>query len=146
MSSSLDGSFVRSIRMPQLTSESVPVDVWFELGKIRFHDPLDPEEICSVTPEEFEERIKALNDQVDRLEEKYGRHSDKRVVYCGRQEFKRFFNDAMEMTAEAKKQVHIGMPLSQLFEAERTRKPIRARPGFESPIFQETQSGLIIPK
>jgi hypothetical protein len=132
--------------MPKLTSESVPVDVWFELGKIRFRDPLDPEEeICSVTPEEFEERMIALNDQVDRLEEKYGKHSDKRVVYCGRREFKRFFSDAMEMAAEAKKQVHIGMPLSQLMEAERERKPVRMRPGFESPAFRETQSGLMIP-
>ena len=153
MSSSLDGSSIQSFVMPKITSESVPVDVRFEQGKFRWADPLDPEaEEDSATVDEFEERIRALNDMVDSLAEKYGRTSDKRVVYCGTQEFKKFFNQAMEAVHQARKQIHIGMPLSTIFEAERDRRPVSARTGFgggreivDNRSYKTAPSGLLIP-
>jgi hypothetical protein len=142
MSASLDGREIKPIRMPKITSESIPVDVYFELGKIRFLDFMDPENgVLSVTVDEFEERIRALDGMVDSLEEKYGARSDKRVVYCGRKEWKRFFSEAMEMCEQARKKIFVGMPLDTLFEAEKMRKPVTRRSGFET-----TRSGLIVPR
>ena len=137
---SIDGSSVKPIRMPKLSMAAEEVDVWFEMGKIRFNDPLNPEEICSVTVGEFEERIRGLSDYVDELESRYNSKAEERVVYCGKKEFKRFFNAAMEMIEQCRRQIHVGLPLSTINEAESEIRPVSSRSGFHS-----SKSGLLVP-
>jgi hypothetical protein len=143
-----DRSKSRIILMPKLHDDTNAADVWFEAGMIYFEDPKDRNEVASCTLAHFQDYIETLKTYVDEDEVLT-------QFVCGRQAVRRFIRDAVDLIQEVEPQLHVGLPIETIAEAEADRAGRRVRPGFYSPAidstadvaeFTQRKSGLIVPK
>ena len=125
----------RVLKMPKLTPTTVAVDVWFEQGMILFEDPSDPDQICRVTVDDFEERIHALSEMVDDLHDKRRKYQDTAIVDCDKRDWERFRCEVRELIRESRQQIHVGLPPDILTDALDAKTPVSVQPGFESKLW-----------
>jgi hypothetical protein len=142
-----DRSYCKIVTIPKLHDDTEPAEVWFEAGAIHFRNATNPEEVNTASVEEFEARIEAV---AGYIEDDY--FCGKFV--CGKQAARRALFNLRELIKEAKKQLHVGMPVSVIAEEERSRKPTKMRSYFGDSVsqasrmggFTKRQSGLIVPQ
>jgi len=118
--------------MPRLTPSTQPVDVWFEQGMILFEDPANPEQICRVTIDEFEERIHTLSELVERYHDKRRKYQDAAIVDCDKNDWERFRGEVRELIRESREQIHVGLPPEIMAAALQSKAPLSVQSGFES--------------
>jgi hypothetical protein len=81
---------------------------------------------------------------VERFESEYKHQPDARIVHCGKQEWDRFRYNIKELLHEAKKQIHVGLPMGYLVENAQFRQPTFVQ--IEHEMGQlNSKSGLILP-
>ena len=119
------------IRMPKLTPDTEPVDVWFEEGVILFYDPHYPDQIIRCSIADFEARVRGLSELVERYERKHRHNPDARIVFCGKMEWERFLYNVRDLIQEAKRQIHVGLPLNVIADAVASSACLSVSPGFE---------------
>ena len=117
--------------MPKLTPTTEAVDVWFEQGMILFEDPSDPEQVCRVTVDDFEERIHGLSILVEQNHDKRRKYQDPSIVDCDKRDWERFRCEVRELLQEARQQIHVGLPMGVIEEASKAKMPISVQAGFD---------------
>jgi len=133
------------VRMPKLTPSSEAVDVWFEEGMILHEDPTDPSQVVRCNIAEFEARIDELTRIVEKCEDEFKHQPDARIVFCGKWEWDKFLYNIKELLQEARRQIHVGMPLGVIMDEAQSRQPVSIQTGIGRGL-RQTSSGLILPR
>jgi hypothetical protein len=130
-----DKSHSRVIKMPKLSDTTYPADMWFEGGMICSEDPKGTDDIIRCSVPDFEERINAVAELERDLETR------NTYFQCDKRDFEKFIEDAHLLLAEAKQQVHVGLPLQQLVDGVQDQIPVSM--GYSG--FGVRKSGLVVP-
>jgi hypothetical protein len=140
-----DLSHSKIVVMPRWHEDTQPAEIWLEAGVVHFRDMTNPENVLTATVYDFEERMDALavfleDDEI------------RAKMTCSRRDAERFLYEVRELIKEAKRQLHVGLPIETISEVERSRRPVHSRSGFDAPVFHsaigdfaERESGLLIP-
>jgi hypothetical protein len=110
------------VKMPKLYSEQAPeCRCWFEAGVIFIESCADDGECVTCSVDEFEKRLNVVQSYI--LDENYQK------LVCGKEKAHTFLEDARKLIAQAKNQLHVGMPIEMIAQEEASRKPVAVPSG-----------------
>lgn len=111
--------------MPKLSATSVPVDVWFEDGIVKFDDPNGTSKVIKLNVYDFEKRILALKEMLKSVDEKFNLGDPRRALACSSREYDKFLAESEDFIKGIKEHLHAGMDIDTILTHVEEHKPTK---------------------
>jgi hypothetical protein len=113
-------------------------EIWFENGVMKIRGLDGNDEVRHMSPQRFGERLTALRDLVVEQLETYAKDVEKRIVPCGKDRFEKFYKEAMNLIADAAKEISVDSAPSVIMNDIASKKPTHFG-------YHQRPSGIVVP-